>query len=117
VPALPYWHSITTTGSSCYRPRVVRSEAIGSTAARISAARSGFSHCSGTLGLSLREIAALLNTLVARGAEPLVVTLRGSGRRCVSGATALIASCGPLNMHNGAHRTQRNQSGSSTRPS
>jgi hypothetical protein len=60
---------------------------------------------------------ALLNTLVARGVEPLMVTLRGSGRRCVSGATALIASCGPLNMHNGAHRTQRNQSGSSTRPS
>ena len=38
MPALLYGHCITTTGSNSYRPRIGRSEAIGSTATRISAA-------------------------------------------------------------------------------
>ncbi len=69
------------------------------------------------LGLSLREIAAPLNTAVGRGAEPLTVTLARQHAALHERRDGLIASCGPLNMHNITHRTLRNPGGCSIKPS
>jgi MerR family transcriptional regulator, thiopeptide resistance regulator len=69
------------------------------------------------LGLSLREIAALLNAPAGRGAEKLIVTLARQKAALCERRDAWIVSCGPSSMHNCARRTPRNPSGSSTRPS